>query len=482
MSVPFWSDAEVVAALGELLLAPPTAEEGSYTVVSTDTRALGPGSLFVALRGERFDAHEFLSGAAAAGARGAVVERVPEGAPAAMRYYVVRDTLEALGALARHYRRSLKARVCAVVGSNGKTTTKELARAALSARYRVHATTGNLNNLVGVPLTLLAAPADAEALVVEAGTNAPGEVARLAAIVEPDAVIVTSIGEEHLEGLGDLDGVLAEETAILPALPPDGVALVADEPDMLVERARELAPRVRVAGWGALADDALRPERVELDEEGRVVLGWRGGEVTLPLRGRVNARNALLALGLAEAWGIAPADALAALGAATVPAMRSEIYRYGELLVIADCYNANPASVEAAVELLLAMPRRAGRVAVLGTMRELGPASESLHRRLADAVATAGLDLVVATGEFAEAFAPHAETLGARLIQAEDPLEAYGALARKLGGGEVILLKGSRGVALERLLPHFEKDFSDPAVVAGQMRRAGDGAARATGE
>jgi UDP-N-acetylmuramoyl-tripeptide--D-alanyl-D-alanine ligase len=368
------------------------------------------------------------------------------------------------------------------VGSNGKTTTKELARAALAAHYRVHATTGNLNNLVGVPLTLLAAPADAEALVVEVGTNAPGEVARLAAIVEPDAVIVTSIGEEHLEGLGDLEGVLAEETAILPALPPEGVALVADEPAILVERARELAPRVRVAGWGELAEDALRPDRVELDDEGRVVLGWRGGEVTLPLRGRVNARNALLALGLAEAWGIRPADALAALGAARAPAMRSEVHRYGELLVIADCYNANPASVEAAVELLCSMPRRAGRVAVLGTMRELGPASESLHRRLADAVATAGLDLVVATGEFAAAFEPHAAALGSRLIQAEDPIAAYAPLAERLGGGEVILLKGSRGVALERLLPHFEKDFSDPAVAAGETRRAGDGAARATGE
>ncbi|HEX7120628.1 MAG TPA: UDP-N-acetylmuramoyl-tripeptide--D-alanyl-D-alanine ligase, partial [Longimicrobiales bacterium] len=285
----FWTDAAVRRALGLGGSAPRT-----YSAVSTDTRTLSDDALFVALRGERFDAHEFLAEAAARGARGAVVERVPADAPDSLVYYEVADTLEALGHLARHYRRALGARVCAVAGSNGKTTTKELTRAVLATRYRVHATEANYNNLVGVPLTLLAAPADAEALVVEVGTNSPGEIGRLARIVEPDAAIITSIAEEHLEGLGDLEGVLREETAILDGLPPDGVAVVADEPPELAERARALAPRVRVGGWSERADAELRAERVELDEQGRTGFHWQDRTVRLAFRGRPNARNALL--------------------------------------------------------------------------------------------------------------------------------------------------------------------------------------------
>lgn len=492
----FWTDTEVRRALG---LGPEgqgagegkgrTGEGGerggvAFAGISTDTRTIAEGALFVALEGERFDAHEFLGQAAAAGARGAVVARVPEDAPDGLVYYRVADTLEALGQLACHYRRSLDARLCAVVGSNGKTTTKELARATLGVRYRVHATTGNLNNLIGAPLTVLAAPRDAEVLVVEAGTNAPGEIARLGEILEPDAVIVTSIAEEHLEGLGDLAGVLEEETSILDALPSDGVAIVADDPPELPLRARERAPRVRVAGHGEGADEALRAEDVRLDDEGRPAFRWRGNEVRLNVRGRIHVRNALLALGLAEEWGVEPAAAAAALAEASVPSMRGEVHRYGDLMVIADCYNANPASVEAAVELLASLPRRGGRVAVLGTMGELGPTSAALHRRTAEAVAEAGLDVIVATGDFVEAFGELAGRLGDRLIRVEDPEEAYGQLAVRLTGSETVLLKGSRSVALERLLPRFEDDWGPGAEVRveADARRAGDAASAATGE
>lgn len=474
-----WSDAAVREALG---LPPGDGMDAVYTAVGTDTRSLEEGMLFVALRGERFDAHEFLGMATERGARGAVVERIPEGAPEGLRYYLVPDTLVALGQLARYHRRRLKARVCAIVGSNGKTTTKDLARAVLATRYRVHATEGNLNNLVGVPLTLLAAPVDAEALVVEVGTNVPGEVARLAAIVEPDAVIVTSIAEEHLEGLGDLDGVLEEETSILPALSAEGVALVAEEPSILPARARELASRVRVAGWSDGADADLCATGVRLDEAGRVHFEWRGREVRLSLRGRLNARNALLALGLGCEWGVDLDAAVAALESLPPAKMRTEIHRYGELTVIADCYNSNPASVEAAVDLLVALPRGGGRIAVLGTMRELGAASADLHRKVADHVAASDIDLIVATGEFAEAFEAEAEELGQRLIRVEDPIDAYGPLAARLGGDEVVLLKGSRGVAMERLLPLFEKDFGPLAAAAGEESRDGEDAARAMGE
>jgi UDP-N-acetylmuramoyl-tripeptide--D-alanyl-D-alanine ligase len=449
-----WTDARVTAALG--LPAHAGAEAVTYGAISTDTRTLQPGDLFLALRGEAHDAHEYLEQAEAGGAAGAVVERVPEGAPHGLRYYIVPDTLRALGQLARHRRHLLGARVCAVAGSNGKTTTKELLRAVLSAKYRVHATGGNFNNLVGAPLTLLATPDDAEVIVAEIGTNSPGEIAQLGAIVEPDAAAITGISAEHLEGLGDLDGVLREETSILPWVARHGVAVVADEPGMLAERARLLLPDVVVAGLSERAAASARGEDAALDDEGRVRFRWQGHDVALKLRGRHNARNALIALALGQAWGVAPADAIAALERLQPPKMRTEFHRYGDLTVIADCYNANPASTAAAVDLLASMPRRGGRVAVLGSMLELGPQSAAIHEESARAIAALELDLVVATGAFVAAFEPLRATLGERLIAEGDPLAAYEQLEPALAGNEVVLLKGSRGVRLERLLPRFE--------------------------
>ncbi|HEX6937771.1 MAG TPA: cyanophycin synthetase, partial [Longimicrobiales bacterium] len=229
------------------------------------------------------------------------------------------------------------------------------------------------------------------------------------------------------------------------------------------------------------ADAELRAERVELDEQGRTGFHWQDRTVRLAFRGRPNARNALLALGLGLEWGVDADAAAAALADVRPPKMRGELHRYGELTVIADCYNANPASVDAAVELLVSMPRRGARVAVLGTMRELGDASATLHRRTAESVAASDVDLIVATGEFAAAFEPLAGRLGDRLIVADDPLEAYAPLARRLGGRDIVLLKGSRGVALERLLPRFEQDWGRPAHarLAGEEARAGAEAARA---
>ncbi|HEV7588294.1 MAG TPA: UDP-N-acetylmuramoyl-tripeptide--D-alanyl-D-alanine ligase, partial [Longimicrobium sp.] len=330
------------------------------TGVSTDTRKIAPGSLFVALKGESFDAHDFLAGAFDAGAAAAVVSRIPPDAPQDRRYYVVDDTLHALGRLGRHRRRALAAKVVAVAGSNGKTTTKDLLRAALSPRYRVHATTGNLNNQVGVPLTLLAAPEDAEVLVVETGTNEPGEIDLLGAIVEPDAAVITSIGEEHLEGLGSVEGVLEEELSILRHLRPGGVAVVAEEPDELPERAREIVTggRLHVAGFGDAAD--VRPDGgnagIQVLPGGATRWTFRGVVVDLPLPGMHNVRNALVALGVSTELGVPVRDSADAIASMPAPRMRSEWLRVGTLDVLADCYNANPPSTRAALELLASLP------------------------------------------------------------------------------------------------------------------------------
>jgi UDP-N-acetylmuramoyl-tripeptide--D-alanyl-D-alanine ligase len=454
-----WTEAAVTAALA--IATPADSDAVVYANVSTDTRTLAEGDLFVALRGPNHDAHDHLMDAASSGARGAVVERIPDGAPVKLRYHVVADTLEALGRLGRFHRRRVGARVCAVAGSNGKTTTKELLRLVLSTRYQVHATTANFNNLVGVPLTLLSCPAAAEVIVAEVGTNAPGEVARLGGIVEPDAAVVTNISAEHLEGLGDLDGVLREETALLPWLPAGAPAVVPDEPAVLAERARTLADNVRVVGFGERASAGLRGSELALDASGRVRFRWAGHEVQLQLRGHHNARNALVALAVGRAWNVDDEAAVAALTELVPPKLRAEFHQYGDITVIADCYNANPGSVHAAIELLTGVPRQGGRVAVLGTMLEMGAASEVLHRETARDVAGREIDLIVATGAFATAFEPLAAELGERLLRVEDPLEAWDRLVTLLSGDEVVLLKGSRGVALERLLPRFQEIWGE---------------------
>jgi UDP-N-acetylmuramoyl-tripeptide--D-alanyl-D-alanine ligase len=458
-----WTQEEVGSALG----ISPEGAGGTYTGVSTDTRTVGLGQLFVALQGASYDAHAFLAHAASSGAAGAVVSRRPEQLPEGMQLWLVADTLAALGKLGHHRRRALRARVVGIAGSNGKTTTKDLLKAALGASLRVHATSGNLNNQIGVPLTLLAAPDDAEVLVVEMGTNEPGEIAILGRIVEPDAAIITAIGEEHLEKLGDLQGVLEEELDALDGLGAEGIALVAEEPPELPARARALlgAKRVRVAGWAADAD--LRPdggpESVQVLPDGTTRWSWRGVPVHVPLPGRHNVRNALLALGLAAEWGVEPALAARGIGQVTQPKLRGEWLQIGGMRVLADCYNSNPPSLHASVDLLASLPSQSAKVVVVGTMRELGSSADEIHRRAAHAIASRvgdGIDRVVATGAFADAFAGHAAELGDRLLLEPDPLAAYAALQPDLQGDETLLLKASRGEALERWIPLLDRDWA----------------------
>lgn len=452
-----WTDAAVREAL-DLPAGSAGAAGIEYSEISTDTRTMGPGALFVALEGANFNGHDFLDEAAARGARGVVIKRESDRATGDMGVYRVGETLEAYGRLARYYRNETGARVCAITGTNGKTTTKEMIRAVLSTRWRVHATSQNLNNLVGVPKTLLATPSEAEVIVVELGTNAPGEIARLGAIAEPDAAIITNVAEGHLEGLTDLPGVLREKVSLLDALGADGLAFVGEDPPELAERARDHAANVHVAGWSQRADPEVRASDVRLDEEGRVRFEWNSRQVRLDLRGRANARNALLALAVGQAWDADADAAVETLGSLEPVAMRGQLVHYGDLTVIADCYNANPGSMAAAVDLLASLPRGGGRVAVVGTMRELGPSSVALHRRVARELMDSDVDTIVATGEFVPAFEPFAAELDDRLIAVHDPMAAYERLRPRLRGDEVLLLKASRGEALERLLPRLEAE------------------------
>lgn len=453
-----WTDALVRSALGlRVDLAEPGIE---FSGVSTDSRSVREGDLYVALVGDRFDGHDFVTDALAGGARAAVVSRPAPDDPTA-RLYPVDDTLVALGQLAAHRRNALDVPVVAITGSSGKTTTKEMASAALGATLRVHATRANLNNRIGMPLTLLDVPLDAEAVVLELGTNEPGEIGALAQVARPDIAVITTVGESHLEKLGSLEGVFSEKLDLLRHLAEGGRCVVGDEPEALANRARALCPRVRVVGWSERADPEYRPAEPELDMFGRYDFVWRGHRLTTPTAGRHAVSNALLALSIAELLGVSPRDAIRGLGKAQMGALRGEFRRVGDLTLIVDCYNANPQSVRASLDVLADQSTAARRVAVLGTMLELGTASAELHVEVLEDALKRPLDLLVLTGGFSEAAA--SLDIGSddgRLIVSESWADAYPTLRSRLAGGEVILLKASRGVALEGIIPLFVADYA----------------------
>jgi UDP-N-acetylmuramoyl-tripeptide--D-alanyl-D-alanine ligase len=447
-SSAFWTLDRAADALESRAVAPLPRGSGPLGRVWTDTRSLQRGDLFVALVGEKFDAHEFLREAVRDGAAAVVVSKLDKTSGLGVPVYHVDDTGRALGALARYRRRAWNGPVVGVVGTNGKTSTKELIRAALESRLEVHATHLNLNNLVGVPQTLLAIPDHADVAVIEMGTNQPGEIAALRAIAEPNIVVVTSIAEEHLEGLGDLAGVMREEMAAC-----DGVELAivpANQPDVVAEAGKR-ARHVVEAGV-----DRAPVERWQLDDEGRGRMTAGGVDITVPLRGVHNLRNATLALAVAERLGVTFEDAARGMAGMKLPPMRSAIERVGRVLLINDAYNSNPGSARAAIELLkyAGGPESAGRqrVAVLGTMLELGPTAPALHDEIARLAVAAGVDIIAGVGEYGAAL----ERIGAprdRVVAAADAEAVWPALASRLQPDAIILLKGSRGVRLERLVP-----------------------------
>ncbi len=441
---PFWTLNRVARALH----ISDALDDRPVSVVSTDTRTLPVGACFVALRGERFDGHDHLDAAVAAGASVLIVDDVRRAPLSGVPVLEVPDTLVALGQLAR-YRRDAWARpVIAVGGSNGKTSTKELLKAALGAVYSVHATTGNLNNRIGVPLTLLALDDHADLAVIEAGTNEPGEIALLREIIRPDVAVVTTVQEEHLEGFGDLAGVMAEELSLCDETP---LAIVpADEADVVAEAQRR-AQRTVSAG---LASGARRATDYGINANGTGWCEWEGVRVEVPLAGAHNLRNAALALAVASEFGVAPALAAAGIAAMPQPPMRSAVGPLGRALLVNDCYNSNPGSARAAIALLREVGAGRQRVAVLGTMRELGAAAERAHREVAEAALASGAELVVGIGEFAAPLGALA-ALGdaSRVVVATDVDDLWPLLQPRLAPDAAILLKASRGVKLERLVP-----------------------------
>ncbi|MGA2384233.1 MAG: UDP-N-acetylmuramoyl-tripeptide--D-alanyl-D-alanine ligase [Gemmatimonadales bacterium] len=442
MTAYLWNARDVTKALG----LPEATWVHDYTGVSTDTRSLKAGELFVALKGERFDAHDFLSDARWADVGGVIVRQGTPRWPG-FDWFEVDDTLEALGKLARFRRDNFRGPVVAITGTTGKTSTKELTAAALGAAFRVHRSERNLNNLVGVPLTVLAIPVDAEAAVIECGASVPGEIPRQRDIVRPDVAVVTTVDAAHLEGFGSLEKVFEEKVSLLDGA---ATAVVGTQPPNLAEAARRKAKKVVTAG---LAGADWTAENVRLLPDGRPRFTVRGIEVELPLPGRHMVANALVALAVADALGVPVEDAAPALAGARLPAGRSEILELDGHTVINDTYNANPSSFAAALDLLGAIRGDRRAVVVAGTMRELGARSAELHRQVAEQIVAARPDVVVAIGEFAPAFEALKAKLKAKLLSGTTPEAVAPRLKETLQKGDVVLLKASRGVRLETIIP-----------------------------
>ena len=440
--------------LRQLLDAWGTPQGGSFEPdalvgrVCTDSRQLQAGDFFVPLVGERFDGHHFLAQLPEHKVQAAVVSRSwTEPLPSGLLHWRVDDTLLAYQQLALLHRRALAKPLVAVTGSAGKTTTRELIRAALAPLGAIQASEGNNNNDVGVPLTVLGASAADAALVIEMGMRGPGEIERLSRCTEPDLAVITNIGTAHIGRLGSREAIAAAKCEITAGLHPKGTVVI-PAGDPLLESALAAVWSGRVLRV-RLADD---PE-VESDLVGDVTgdqLLIDADRLPLQLEGRHNARNLLLAVAVADQLGVSR-KALQGMQV-TVPGGRNRRLQQGGLTLLDETYNASPEAVLAALELLAAQPGR--RFAVLGTMLELGERSLELHQEVAARAVQLGLDglVLVDGGEEGKAMAEVAAPLP-HLQLVSHPEDAAAPLAAWLNSGDVLLLKASRGVALERLIP-----------------------------
>ena len=452
--------AEAAIGSGAVLETPASVANAGTLVVggySIDSRSVSPGELFFAVRGERLDGHDFVAAALERGAVAAVVSRarvatLPDAALAAP-LLITEDPLAALQSLAAHVRRRWGRRMVAVAGSAGKTTTKEAIAAALGAKFSVLRSEGNLNNGFGLPLQLLRLEPGHEMAVVEMGMNHPGEIAALARIAAPDWGVVTNVGTAHIENFADgQDGIARAKFELVDALPSTGVAFLNCDDPYVSQFGRNFPGRVVYFGSGPCADPQLL-EAVE-DLAGlhvRFRAGEREGQFTLQLLGAHNALNALAGLAVALEAGVPQDAAAAALESLTSGDKRGQVIEINGATILNDCYNSNPEALRSMIRTLATRPARR-RILVAGEMLEMGEHGPALHAACGQAAAEAGLDLVVGVQGNAEHLASAACAGGIAALFLPDAEAAGGWLKQNLQPGDVVLVKGSRGVHLERAI------------------------------
>jgi UDP-N-acetylmuramoyl-tripeptide--D-alanyl-D-alanine ligase len=431
-----------------------TGDDREVTGVAIDSREVRPGDLFVALAGEHADGHDFIDAAFGAGASGALVQREERHDGSTV---VVSDTSRALLDMAAAERQEMRAIVVGITGSTGKTSVKDLTTAVLASRYRVHASPRSFNTEVGVPLTFLSIDEDADVVLCEMGSRGPGHIRLLAEVARPEVGVVTNVGLAHMEMFGTREAVANAKAELVEALPEDGTAVLnADDP---VVRGFDRRTKARTIRYGIALDADVRGEDLTLDREGRpsfaLVTPAGTEQVELAVPGEHMAWNALAAAACGVALGLSAGECAAGLKEARVSPWRMEVFKTPSgIRVVNDAYNANPASMAAALRAARVMAGNCRCVAVLGGMAELGSVSVEEHERVGELAARLRIERVITVGEGAHMIAVSAVREGVepdRVTRCETIEEAFDAVAAEVSPGDVVLVKASRVVGLERL-------------------------------
>ncbi len=457
-------DLALPAVYRALALDPDPEVAGRVGGVATDSRDVQAGDLFVALSGEHHDGHDFLDAALTAGAGALLLKRVPRKDPG-VPVFAVPDTLEALGKLAKWWRRRCGLRLVAVTGSNGKTTTKEMLAAVLAhaagGRDRILVTPGNFNNYVGLPLTLLGASSDMTLGVVELGMNAPGEIDYLTRLAAPDVGLVTNASEAHLGAFESVDGVAQAKAELWGRLLDNAAAVVPADDARLGALADERFAGLKLRfGVAADADVRVVDATAEGDSGLRVTLSAASAtiEATLPVLGLHNGLNAAAATAACLALGLGIDVVSEGLAQTRSLPHRAHLVRVGDLSVLDDCYNANPASVRAGVQTLASLPGDGRLGVVLGDMLELGTGAAGLHRRLGAELVEQGVSVVIGVGPLAAVLCAGARDAGAEHVaHVETAAQAANAAQTHLGAGDRLLVKGSRSMGLEAVVAQLQQ-------------------------
>ena len=459
MKLPLSRVAEFLSAAGEF---DHKAVAQGYSI---DSRTVQPGDLFFAVKGEQMDGHDFVNQALEKGAAAAVIRQDQLARyPVKTRLITVSDTLSALQTLASAVRRLWGKPLVGVTGSTGKTTTKEAVAHVLSTRFRVLKSEGNFNNHFGLPLMLLKIEPEHDIAVIEMGMSHVGEIAALAKIAQPEIGVVTNVAPVHLEFFESVAGIARAKYELIEALPAGGTAVLNADDEYVSQFGRDFRGKVVLYGLRASAD--VRAENIQpRGAEGssfEVVAGSCRESAILHLVGTHNIYNALAAVAVGLERGLSPSEAVTALASLAPADKRGQVVKLGNITIINDCYNCNPKALEAMVDALAAMPARR-RVVVAGEMLELGPAGDDLHRQVGEYIARKKVDVLLGVRGQARLMAEAASQAGMRAEFVATPEEAGEWLARETRDGDVVLMKASRGVKLERALEKWQSQQSSVA-------------------
>ncbi len=430
-------------------------QQEMFTGISTDTRTIKQGDLFIPLVGDNFDGHDFIDKAIQNGAAGIIFNRKELYIPEHITAIAVADTLLALQDLARFHRQRFTIPVVAITGSNGKTTTKDMAAAVLSNQYQVLKTNANYNNEIGLPLTLLQLTKQHEVAIVEMGMRGRGQISQLANIALPTIGIITNVGETHLELLGTIENIAAAKAELLDVIPENGLSILNGDNMYVREMSKQAKSRILLFG---LKQGDIKAENIQIHAQSMnftCLFANNQFLVEIPTTGRHNVYNALAAIALGMELGMTPESICAGLKNFNASPMRLHIEKLGDYLIVNDAYNASPMSVAAAIETLIDVAEDR-KVAVLGDMLELGAIAVEAHEKIGEQLAKHHVDVVVTVGNLAANIAKRASLCGIeKVVACSNHVEAQEALGKLLEPGDTILIKGSRGMKMENIIKMF---------------------------